>query len=145
MSAANLQDPDAIITDFKDRCNAGQFVFGVCSDDDRRKLLELGTLKLDGALKTLRLTEATQKQSANLKSSDASSISRMSQSTYKKKKNSNQQKKVSFDTRYENRHTFVCYQAWWRIESWRMSQLWQQRIPQEGGLYTSWKRMPRLQ
>jgi hypothetical protein len=60
-------------------------------------------------------------------------------------KNSNQQKKVSFDTRYENRHTFVCYQAWWRIESWRVSQLWQQRIPQEGGLYSSWKRMPRLQ
>ena len=71
----------------------GQLVFGVRSDDDRRKLLEIGpTLKLDDALNTLRLTEATRKQSANLKGSDASSISRISQSTYKKNKNSNQQK-----------------------------------------------------
>jgi hypothetical protein len=78
----------------------GQLVFGVRSDDDRRKLLEIGpTLKLDDALNTLRLTEATRKQSANLKGSDASSISRISQSTYKKNKNSNQQKKVSFDTK----------------------------------------------
>ena len=78
----------------------GQLVFGVRSDDDRRKLLELGpTLKLDDALKTLRLTEATRKQSANLKGSDAGSISRMSQSTYKKNKNRNQQKKMSFDTK----------------------------------------------
>ncbi|KZS02854.1 Uncharacterized protein APZ42_034560 [Daphnia magna] len=152
MSAADLQDPVAIITALKDRCNAGrnchvwrqqfssrvqrekeaiddwlcdlrsisskcefgtdccaaceptrilgQLVFGVCSDDDRRKLLELGpTLKLDDALKTLRLTEATRKQSANLKGGDASSIFRMSQSTYKKNKNSNHQKKVSFDTK----------------------------------------------
>ncbi|XP_045031521.1 uncharacterized protein LOC116920640, partial [Daphnia magna] len=78
----------------------GQLVFGVRSDDDRRKLLEQGpTLKLDDALKTLRLTEATRKQSANLKGSDASSISRMSQSTYKKNKSSNQQKKVSFESK----------------------------------------------
>jgi hypothetical protein len=38
----------------------GQLVFGVRSDDDRRKLLEQGpTFKLDDALKTLRFTQAT--------------------------------------------------------------------------------------
>ncbi|KZS05446.1 Uncharacterized protein APZ42_031345 [Daphnia magna] len=152
MSAADLQDPAAIITALKDRCNAGhnchvwrqqfssrvqrdkeaiddwlcnlrsissncefgtdccdaceptrilgQLVLGVHSDDDRRQLLELGpTLKLDDALKTLHLTEATRKRSANLKGGDASSILRMSQSTYKKNKKSNHRKKVSFDTK----------------------------------------------
>ena len=64
----------------------GQIIFGVFSDDDRRRLLEKGaTLTVDAAIADLRLMEAVRLQSSGLKK-EAPSVQQASKSTYKKEK-----------------------------------------------------------
>lgn len=65
----------------------GQIIFGVYSDDDRRRLLEKGaTLTVDAAIADLRLMEAVRLQSSSLKNKEALSVQQTAKSTYKKEK-----------------------------------------------------------
>jgi hypothetical protein len=62
----------------------GQIIYGVHSDEVRRKLLQEGaTLSLKNALTTLRTAEATLMQAANLRKNDPPSIQQIKNNTAK--------------------------------------------------------------